>query len=136
MCLAWSSSGPAAHSAKNGLDFCQHNMLRYVGSTILEVGPDKHGYCGMDTTTVSGRRLCFHAFQGPPSRKSCWLVPEGWCIYSCPTLPVRTVPLEVTVPSPPYVSHTSTSVRFSHTIRFSHITLFNPVMCPPRAGGR
>ena len=58
-----------------GAEFAQSNMLANVASTQQAVGRDRHGYIGCDATTVSSREITFYAFEGRPSKLSCWLMP-------------------------------------------------------------
>ena len=72
---------------------------------------DKHGYVGMDGTTVSNKDLVFYVFEGRPSRRSCWMAPKVAQLFTLFGLCPKWVKLVRALTIPPH----SGPLRFPHT---------------------
>lgn len=70
------AKSPLVHPA-SGRAFCEDNIKSYMQAAKQQVGRCRHGYVGMDGTTVSNKAMVFYVFEALGVRKACWLVPKA-----------------------------------------------------------
>ena len=72
--------------SKAGKNFCVDNMTAYMSSSRCDLHKAKHGYVGLDGTSVSGKDCEFYVFEAPELKLACWLPPKVRKSPPCPTL--------------------------------------------------